>query len=257
MTLLDVSRLTVRYGAVTAVDSLDFVLESDEVLVVLGSNGAGKTSSMRGIVNAHPKAGGSVIFGGTNITGWSTNRIARAGLGMVPEGRRIFGPLTVEENLLLGGYQVRSRSVLQQRMDEMFDLFPILRERRATNAGFLSGGEQQMLAFGRALMSRPRALLLDEPSVGLSPAMVDRIMASVKEISKTGISIVLVEQNAVAALSVADRGLVLDRGRVRIRGTAAELKTHPEVVRAFLGDRAAAQEAATKHAIGSASGARP
>jgi branched-chain amino acid transport system ATP-binding protein len=165
--------------------------------------------------------------------------------------------LTVEENLLLGGYQVRSRSVLQQRMDEMFDLFPILRERRATNAGFLSGGEQQMLAFGRALMSRPRALLLDEPSVGLSPAMVDRIMASVKEISKTGISIVLVEQNAVAALSVADRGLVLDRGRVRIRGTAAELKTHPEVVRAFLGDRAAAQEAATKHAIGSASGARP
>jgi len=242
MPLLEVQDLAVRYGGVHAVRGIDLAVEAGRVHVVLGSNGAGKTSSLRAICGLERKAGGRVRWRDRDVTRWPSHRIARAGLVLVPQGRRIFAPLTVEENLLLGAYS-RPRREWEEALEQIYATFPRLLERRAGTAGLLSGGEQQMLAFGRAIMARPTVILADEPSMGLSPAMVDTIMESIAGIARTGIGVLAVEQNANAALAVADTAVVLERGSIVLEGTAAEVRANPDVVRAFLGDQAG-------HAVG-------
>jgi branched-chain amino acid transport system ATP-binding protein len=240
MPLLEVTGLQVRYGGAVAVRGIDLHVDQGEVSVVLGANGAGKTSSLRAVAGQLRRSGGSIRWDGTEISTWPSYRIARAGLVMVPEGRKIFAPLTVEENLLVGGYTNRSKRRRQEVMDQVCAMFPILGNRHSQAAGLLSGGEQQMLAFGRAMMAEPKVILMDEPSMGLAPAVVDLVMDSIAEIAKTGIGILMVEQNAMAALEVAHRAVVLERGEIVLTGTADEVRTHPDVVRAFLGEKAGA-----------------
>jgi len=239
MPLLDVSALAVRYGGVRAVSGVDLTVQAGRVSVLLGPNGAGKTSTMRAILGLVRKSHGRVTVDGVDVTKARPYRVAREGVALVPEGRRIFAPLSVEENLLLGAYTNRSAEHRAETLAQIFEMFPILAERRAGAAGYLSGGEQQMLAFGRALMSRPKVILMDEPSMGLSPAMVDVVLDAVRTIAGFGIGVLMVEQNAKAALRVADDGMVLERGRIVLRGSADELATHPDVVKAFLGEAAA------------------
>jgi branched-chain amino acid transport system ATP-binding protein len=239
VSLLEIEGLEVRYGGVAAVRGIALSVDTHNVSVVLGSNGAGKTSTLRAITGLVRRSKGKVLWDGKDISGWPSYRIARAGLVMVPEGRRIFAPLSVDENLLLGGYVNSSKVRRAQILSEVYDLFPILAERRRGKAGLLSGGEQQMLAFGRAMMAEPRLILMDEPSMGLSPAMVDTVMESIGRISALGIGVLMVEQNAAAALTVASQATVLERGETVLAGTAAEVGSHPQVVKAFLGERAA------------------
>ena len=238
MSLLEVHDLEVRYGGVLAVAGVDLSVDAGRVEVVLGSNGAGKTSSLRSICGLQRQSKGSIVWKERDISRWPAFRVTRAGLVLVPEGRRIFAPLTVEENLFLGGYTNRNKQQRKESLDRVYALFPRLVERRTGRAGLLSGGEQQMLAFGRAIMAEPTVILADEPSMGLSPAMVDTVMGSIAEIAKAGIGVLMVEQNANAALQVADSAVVLERGQIVLRGTAVEIRSHPDVVRAFLGDRA-------------------
>jgi len=240
MPLLEVTGLQVRYGGAVAVRGIDLHVDQGEVSVVLGANGAGKTSSLRAVAGQLRQSAGTIRWNGTDISNWPSYRIARAGLVMVPEGRKIFAPLSVEENLLVGGYTNRSKRRRQEVMDQVCTMFPILGNRRGQAAGLLSGGEQQMLAFGRAMMAEPKVILMDEPSMGLAPAVVDLVMDSIGEIAKTGIGILMVEQNAMAALEVARRAVVLERGEIVLTGTADEVRTHPDVVRAFLGEKAGA-----------------
>jgi branched-chain amino acid transport system ATP-binding protein len=181
-----------------------------------------------------------VRWADSDISTWPSFKVARAGLVLVPEGRRVFAPLSVYENLLLGGYTNKSKARRAELLESVFTMFPILGERRKQPAGLLSGGEQQMLAFGRAMMAEPKVMLMDEPSMGLSPAMVERIMDAIGDIAKTGIGILMVEQNAMAALEVAESAIVLERGHIVLSGTADEIRTHPDVVKAFLGDKATA-----------------
>ena len=235
MPALEVTGLEVRYGPVVAVRGVDLRLEEGQVAVVLGANGAGKTSTMNALAGAVPVAAGRVVHHGTDVTRWPSHKVARHGLVEVPEGRRIIGPLTVEENLLLGAYHVRSRARREELLTEVYDLFPRLKERRHGPGGLLSGGEQQMLAIGRALMSEPRTLLLDEPSMGLAPSAIDRVIEAVEEISRRGISILMVEQNAAAAFEVASYVYVLEQGVLTLEGPAAEVRDDPRVARAFLG----------------------
>jgi branched-chain amino acid transport system ATP-binding protein len=239
LALLEVRGLEVRYGGVIAVRGVDLSVEAGRVEVVLGSNGAGKTSSLRSISGLQRQAAGSIVWKGQNISKWPAYRVARVGLVLVPEGRRVFAPLTVEQNLFLGAYTNRGKDRRNETLAKVYELFPSLVERRNGRAGLLSGGEQQMLAFGRAMMADPTVILADEPSMGLSPAMVDRVMGSIATIAKTGIGILMVEQNANAALEVADSAVVIERGQIVLKGSADEVRSHPDVVRAFLGDRAA------------------
>ena len=234
---LDVDGLTVRYGAVQAVRGVSLGIEAGEVLVVLGANGAGKSSTLRAIAGLIPSRG-PVLWDGVDISHWPAHRRARAGLALVPEGRRVFAPLTVEENLKLGAYGVKSSAARGSRMESVYALFPRLEERRTSPAGLLSGGEQQMLAIGRALMAGPRVVLMDEPSMGLAPTVVDTVMDSVRAIAHTGVGVLMVEQNAVAALDIARRAAVLDRGLVVATGDAEQLREDPSVLRAFLGSQA-------------------
>ena len=238
MPLLEVIDLHVHYGGVVAVRGIDLSVDEGRVEVVLGANGAGKTSSLRAICGQVRQSAGHIRWGESDISNWPSFKIARSGLVMVPEGRRVFAPLSVHENLLLGGYSNRSKTRRAELYDQICTMFPILGERRKQPAGLLSGGEQQMLAFGRAMMAEPKVILMDEPSMGLSPVMVDVIMDAIKEIAKTGIGILMVEQNAMAALEVAQSAVVLERGHVVLSGTADEMRTHPDVVKAFLGDKA-------------------
>jgi branched-chain amino acid transport system ATP-binding protein len=235
MPTLEVEGLEVRYGPVVAVRDVHLKLEEGQVAVVLGANGAGKTSTMNAIVGAVPAAAGRIVHRGEDVSRWPSHRVARHGLVEVPEGRRIIGPLTVEENLLLGAYNVTSRKRRDELLEEVFGLFPILRERRGSPGGLLSGGEQQMLAFGRALMGEPRTMLLDEPSMGLAPSVIDRVIEAVEQIAQRGISILMVEQNAVAAFEVASYVYVLEQGEVILEGAAEDVRDDPLVVRAFLG----------------------
>jgi branched-chain amino acid transport system ATP-binding protein len=235
MSLLEVEGLEVRYGGLVAVHGIDLTLQEGEVTLILGSNGAGKSSTLNALAGALRPSRGAVRFDGRDITRWPSHKVSRNGLVLVPEGRRIIAPLSVEENLLLGGYSVRSKQRRAELLEEMFTMFPILRERRAAAGGLLSGGEQQMLAFGRALMSQPRLILLDEPSMGLAPIIVDQIMESVTQIAARGVSVLMVEQNAAAALPRADAAYVLEQGEVILHGTAAEVERDPLVLRAFLG----------------------
>jgi branched-chain amino acid transport system ATP-binding protein len=235
--MLEISGLQVSYGRVDAVRDFHAEVEPGAITIVLGANGAGKTSSLRAIAGLVRSGGGTVAVDGVDVTGRPAHRVVEAGISLVPEGRKIFAPLTVEENLRLGGYRAK-RVVAAATMAHVYETFPILRERRSGAAGLLSGGEQQMLAFGRALMSQPKYILMDEPSMGLAPVIVDRVLATARDIADTGIGVLMVEQNADAGLRVADRVVVMDRGEVVFSGSARGAETDKEVLRAYLGESA-------------------
>lgn len=235
--MLEVNDLHVSYGAVNAVRGVSMSASAGRITLVLGSNGAGKTTTLRAIHGLLKARSGSVKLNGKEILGQPAHRQVRQGVVMVPEGRRIFPSLTVEENLRMGAYTV-SRAAAQRTVAGVYEKFPILLERKAMPGGLLSGGEQQMLAFGRAMMAQPKVVLLDEPSMGLAPAMVDRVMARVREIADTGIAVLMVEQNADAALAVADDVVLVQRGEVVWTGTAEEAQRDTALVHAFLGEAA-------------------
>ena len=229
--LLEVRALSSHYGRIQALHGVDLVIRENERVALVGANGAGKTTLLRTISGVQPATGGSVRFAGRDITRVPPDRRVRLGIGQVPEGRQMFGPLSVEDNLLLGGY-TRSRSERADDLAQTYERFPVLGERRRQPAGTLSGGEQQMLAIGRALMARPRLLLLDEPSMGLAPRIVEQIFAVIRELRGT---ILLVEQNAHAALAVADRGYVVESGRIVLEGPSRALLEDEQVKAAYLG----------------------
>ena len=229
--LLEVRALSSHYGRIQALHGIDLVIRESERVALVGANGAGKTTLLRTISGVQPATGGSVRFAGRDITRLPPDRRVRLGIGQVPEGRQMFGPMSVEDNLLLGGY-TRSRSERAQDLAQVYERFAVLEERRRQPAGTLSGGEQQMLAIGRALMARPRLLLLDEPSMGLAPRIVEQIFAVIRELRGT---ILLVEQNAHAALGVADRGYVVESGRIVLEGSSRALLDDEQVKAAYLG----------------------
>lgn len=232
--MLAVRNLQVRYGAVEAVRGLDLTVPAGALVALLGANGAGKTSTLAAIAGLVPVAGGTITFDGQPVTGLSAELLARRGVGLVPEGRRVFAGLTVAENLTLGGAVHAAPAERRRRLADMEARFPVLAERRHQKAGLLSGGEQQMLAIARALMARPRLLLMDEPSLGLAPQMVERVFDLIAALRAEGITILLVEQNVPMSLDVADSGVVLANGRAVLDGTAAELAASDRVRNAYL-----------------------
>jgi branched-chain amino acid transport system ATP-binding protein len=237
--LLEVTDLVARYGAVEALRGVSLAVRPGELVTLLGANGAGKSTLLKAVVGLLAAARGRVLFEGEEITGRAPDDILRAGIALVPERRRVFGGLPVRDNLLLGAYALpRGRGFtrkVEQGLDEVHQLFPVLRERRAQLAGTLSGGEQQMLAIGRALMSRPRLLLCDEPSLGLAPLVVQEIMRLLRALRDRGTTVLLVEQNARVALRAADRGYVLETGAVAVEGSARALLENDELRAAYLG----------------------
>jgi branched-chain amino acid transport system ATP-binding protein len=234
--LLDVSSVTTRYGSIAAVRDVSLSVGGGEVVALVGPNGAGKTTLLATIAGLLRPSAGSVRFDGQDITSWSPDARLRQGLALVPERRRIFADLTVGENLVIGGVTVDRRR-RAERLDAQAELFPVLRERWATKAGFLSGGEAQQLAIARALMSEPRLLLMDEPSLGLAPALVDRVFALLGQLHAQGSTMLIVEQNARRALELADRAYVLRSGEITERGTGTELLARTDLFEAYLGTR--------------------
>jgi branched-chain amino acid transport system ATP-binding protein len=235
---LNVENLSVRYGPVEAVRSVSLQVERGSVVAIVGANGAGKSSALTALAGICPGTmTGTVRLAGEPLRRKRPHRNVKRGMVLVPEGRRMISPLTVEENLQLGGYRHRSGRRLRELLSDAFELFPILSERRDVPSGLLSGGEQQMLAFGRAMMSDPRLVLMDEPTMGLSPSMTDRVTEAIAAINSRGVSVLLVEQNAAAALSIASYAYVLDRGEVAHEGPAAQVSTDPILAQAFLGLR--------------------
>jgi branched-chain amino acid transport system ATP-binding protein len=226
----------VAYGGIRAVKGVDLTVEPGEVVCLIGANGAGKTTTLRAITGLVRAAAGRIVYDGAPIQGQRVHEIARRGLAMVPEGRGIFAQLTIDENLAMGAYARRDRSAFASDVERAFALFPRLKERRGQVAGTLSGGEQQMLAMARALMSRPRLLLLDEPSMGLAPLMVEKIFEVVRAIAAEGVTLLLVEQNARLALMASHRGYVLEGGIVTLAGEARALLGDPRVREAYLGE---------------------
>jgi branched-chain amino acid transport system ATP-binding protein len=239
MSLLEIAGLNVSYGKVMAVRDVDICLEEGSITVVVGVNGAGKSSLMNAISGLTRVQSGTIMFRGRDITNKPSHRISRAGVVQVPEGRRVFAPLTVEDNLLIGGHATKGADHRREILSTVYDLFPVLADRRTSVSGLLSGGQQQMLAFGRALMADPAVLLLDEPSMGLAPVMVDTVIDAIGSIAERGISILLVEQNATAAFSVASHAYVLENGTVVLSGPVDTVADDPLVLRAFLGIDAA------------------
>jgi branched-chain amino acid transport system ATP-binding protein len=233
--MLEVRDLHVYYGEIHALKGVSFSVRQGEIVTLLGNNGAGKTTTLRTLSGLLAARGGDVRLEGASLLGIAPHEVVLRGITHVPEGRRIFNRLTVVENLEMGAY-TRGDAAVAQDMDHVFAVFPRLKERRAQVAGTLSGGEQQMLAIGRALMARPRLLLLDEPSMGLAPVLVEQIFETVLTINREGVTILLVEQNAAMALSIAGRGYVLETGRMALEGPAQELADNPEVRRAYLGE---------------------
>ncbi len=233
--LLDVQNLDVYYGAIHALQGVSFTLNEGEIVTLIGANGAGKSTTLRTISGLLRPRHGHVNFKGQDLTVVPAEKIVEMGVSHVPEGRRIFAPLTVQENLEMGAYTRSDKAEIAQSMQRVFQNFPRLKERIGQLGGTLSGGEQQMLAVGRALMARPSLLLLDEPSMGLSPIFVQQIFQIIQEINKQGTTILLVEQNAFMALQIAHRAYVLETGRVVLDGPAAELREHPKVRAAYLG----------------------
>jgi branched-chain amino acid transport system ATP-binding protein len=234
--LLSVSGLVVNYGAVKAVRAIDLTVNEGEIVALLGGNGAGKSSTLNGIVGFAPKSGGVVNFSGRDITNMPTEHIVRQGVTLTPEGRRVFGSLSVEENMLLGGYTIGSRGTkYSETLAHLYDLFPILKERRNQLAGTLSGGQQQQLAIARSMMSSPKLLLLDEPSLGLAPQIIEMIFDLILELRKSSTTILLVEQNVAMSLEIADRGYVMASGEIIVSGSAAELESSQMVEQAYLG----------------------
>jgi branched-chain amino acid transport system ATP-binding protein len=235
-TLLKVTGLKVAYGGIKAVKGVDFEVREGELVTLIGSNGAGKTTTMKAITGTLPAAEGDIEYLGKSIKGKGSWDLVREGLAMVPEGRGVFTRMTITENLQMGAYIREDKPEIANDIEMVFGIFPRLKERKDQLAGTMSGGEQQMLAMGRALMSRPRVLLLDEPSMGLSPIMVDKIFEVVRDVSARGVTIFLVEQNASRALGIADRGYVMESGIVTMNGPAKELLNDPRVRAAYLGE---------------------
>ena len=236
MALFEVRNLRVAYGAIEALKGISFTVEEGEIVTLIGANGAGKTTTLRTISGLLKPKDGEVLFDGESLLQYRPHEIVKKGIIHVPEGRRVFARMTVQENLEMGAYTRTDKDGIAEDLERVFTLFPRLKERRNQLAGTLSGGEQQMLAIGRALMSRPRVLLMDEPSMGLAPVLVEEIFDTIKELNeKQKLTILLVEQNAHMALQIAHRGYVLETGRIRLSGTAKELAENPEVQKAYLG----------------------
>jgi branched-chain amino acid transport system ATP-binding protein len=234
-TMLTLKSVQAGYGRVPVLKGISLHVRPGEVVTLIGGNGAGKTTTLRAISGLLPPRQGAIQFAGRDLSQMSPERIVSLGLALVPEGRRVFRTLSVSANLELGAYHRRDKGVVRRDLEEIRERFPLLKERAHQAAGTLSGGEQQILAIGRALMARPRLLMLDEPSMGLAPRMVTQVYEILAELKAAGTTILLVEQNARAALKVADRGYVLETGRIILDGTAADLREDPEVQRAYLG----------------------
>ena len=233
-TILKVEDINVYYGAIHAIKGVSFEVNQGEIVTLIGANGAGKSTVLNTVSGLLTSKTGSIVFDGQNLHGVAPHKVVARGLAQVPEGRRVFLQMSVEENLEMGAY-TRPSSEIAPGIADVYERFPRLKERRKQVAGTLSGGEQQMLAMGRALMSKPKLLMLDEPSMGLAPILVEQIFDIIKELHKAGTTILLVEQNAQAALSVADRGYVLETGKIVTSGTGTELLASPEIKRAYLG----------------------
>jgi branched-chain amino acid transport system ATP-binding protein len=234
--LLQVSGLKVAYGGIQAVKGVDFEVREGELVSLIGSNGAGKTTTMKAITGLLAMHGGDILYQGRSIRGRGPWDLVKEGLAMVPEGRGVFTRMTITENLQMGAHIRNDTAEIAADLDKVFGIFPRLKERRTQLAGTMSGGEQQMLAMGRALMSRPKVLLLDEPSMGLSPLMVDKIFEVVREVHAQGVTVLLVEQNASRALQIADRGYVMESGVITMSGDARRMLDDPKVRAAYLGE---------------------
>ena len=232
--MLEINALSVRYGAILALDRVSLSVAKGEIVALIGSNGAGKSTTLNAVSGIVP-ASGTITFNGAEITGLAPHLIVRRGICQVPEGRRVFGSMSVRENLEMGGYTLGGRVAVKAGIERAFSLFPRLAERSSQLARTLSGGEQQMLAMARALMTGPQLLLLDDPSMGLAPLLVERVFETISEINRQGTTIVLVEQNAHMALAIAHRVYVLESGEITLSGTAGELADDPAVQRAYLG----------------------
>lgn len=235
MTMLKIDNINVYYGAIHALKGISVEVNQGEIVTLIGANGAGKSTTLRTISGLLKPKSGQIVFEGQNIGGMAAQNIVKLGISQVPEGRRVFANMTVLENLELGAYLRSDSKEIKSDMDTVFSRFPRLAERKSQLAGTLSGGEQQMLAMGRALMSRPRILLLDEPSMGLAPLLVKEIFSIIKDINATGTTILLVEQNAHMALSIANKAYVLETGRITLSGDARELAESEEIRKAYLG----------------------
>ena len=231
--MLEIKNLVVRYGMIEAIKGISFHVNDGEIVTLIGSNGAGKTTTMHAISGLIKPSEGSITLNGTDLIKTPSHKIVTLGLAQVPEGRRVFAEQSVKENLLLGAYYRKDKAEIEKDLKYVYDLFPRLRERENQPAGTLSGGEQQMLAMGRALMARPKILLLDEPSMGLSPLLVKEIFRIIEEINRKGTTIVLVEQNA--KMAIADRAYVLETGKITLEGTGEELSASEQVRKAYLG----------------------
>jgi branched-chain amino acid transport system ATP-binding protein len=236
--LLELRKVEVAYGGIHAVKGIDLEVGQGELVCLIGANGAGKTTTLKGICGLLPIKAGKIFYDGADITGKPAFQLVRRGLAMVPEGRGVFGALTIEENLTMGAYIRNDREGIKADIERVYHLFPRLKERRRQTAGTMSGGEQQMLAMGRAMMSRPRLLLLDEPSMGLAPLMVQKVFETIVTISGEGVTILLIEQNAKLALEVSRRGYVMESGDVILSGDASSLLHDPKVRAAYLGEAA-------------------
>ncbi len=235
MALLEVKGLEVYYGVIQALKGIDFEVNEGEIVTLIGANGAGKTTTMQSVIGLIPPKAGTVSFEGKEITHLPCHKIVSLGMSQVPEGRRIFQELTVYQNLLMGAYIQKDKKAIKEDIEKIYARFPRLEERKNQIAGTLSGGEQQMLAMGRALMSRPKLLMLDEPSMGLSPLLVDEVFTIIKDLNKEGTTVLLVEQNAGKSLAISDRAYVLENGKIVLSGTGEELLQSEEVKKAYLG----------------------
>ena len=235
MALLEVKNLDVHYGVIQAIKDISFEVNEGEIVTLIGANGAGKTTTMQSIMGLIHPSRGEIYYDGKKINGIPSHKIVKLGMTQVPEGRRIFSELTVYENLLMGAYTRNDKEGIEKDFNDIYALFPRLQERKNQIAGTLSGGEQQMLAMGRAIMSRPKLLMLDEPSMGLSPLLVDQVFEIIKHFHETGTTILLVEQNANKSLAISDRAYVLENGKIVLSGTGAELLASEEIKKAYLG----------------------
>ena len=233
--MLEVKNLSVSYGAIEAVKDISFTVNAGEIVSLIGANGAGKTTTLHTITGLVPAKSGSVMYNGVDLLKTHNNKIVTLGMAHIPEGRHVFTRMSVEENLEMGAFSLKDQSDLKKDLDMVYGLFPRLKERRNQKAGTLSGGEQQMLAMGRALMSHPKTIVMDEPSMGLSPKLVKEIFSIIRKLHEQGITILLVEQNAKMALSIADRAYVLETGRITMEGDAKELLNNEQVRKAYLG----------------------
>lgn len=233
--MLEVKNLSVSYGAIEAVKDISFTVNDGEIVSLIGANGAGKTTTLHTITGLVPAKSGSVMYNGVDLLKTHNNKIVTLGMAHIPEGRHVFTRMSVEENLEMGAFSLKDQSDLKKDLDMVYGLFPRLKERRNQKAGTLSGGEQQMLAMARALMSKPRLLMLDEPSMGLAPILVEQIFDIIRALHKSGTTILLVEQNAQMALSVANRAYVLETGKISMSGDAQELLHNDAVRKAYLG----------------------